>query len=1378
MRSGEKRPRLLKKGVCLFLMCAVFAGACAAYAQEPAGSGPSQEPVAAETRTEEPEAPAGPELAGFKTSGFAASPDAPKDETDDIDQLGLSIPEFWYVNAAGEAAAVLKKDGIFDLSGVKAEDIRGLRLRLDFSILKNADERSVAPGDTFRFEFPAAFTVGDTAGPKEMTGGGQVVATYEIRDGVLTATFGEIVGNPGAMDITGGCLLDFMLENGVLSQGSTTSVGIPLQKTPSGDTGVEVLFPKVSVPDGVEKTGEYDPQTGRVAWTVKVGTKTPGASLAGYKVTDTAGEGQSFVSAEIEKNGAYELLADFAAEGFSYTFGADDKAPQTLRVVTQVTKDVFTAAGQAALPRVANTAELSNGTAAPPQDAEWTAVGEVTVPMGRIDKTGEQVSANKMGWTITVNDNPTPNTILGAVIRDTLSADLKLDEASPTLKIGSGKAIKLPVNPTPLPGTPYATLDSDNHFVVYLGDINGKYTLHFETLVENGVGTGASPTLENSASLEGRLPFGDGDEPYVVQGRVGPVSSAFNTVHVAKTAGAFNYAAGELRWSIKPSARMERYDQAVVADRIPDDQEFVEGSAVIRNAARPEGAQELTPEEVKGILGVNGKEITFTFGAAEDTAEDYIDNITIEYRTRALNYFSENGIAHKYSNSASLSVTAGETSYGATDTADKWIANHILAKTAAYEFDDGENRGYMHYAVTVNGDGTNLGGVTVSDDLAGYNEATRINDLAGNDITDEFPMPDWEFAAEKFRVENVTDGIDSMQGYGIGEGKTTFENGLLHVPLGELQKKYRIHIYMELKNKDAFLARNVKIITGNTATAAADEFTCPQKTFSVSAAQPAAQDAFANKLIDKKSLGYDGDGIPANILWEVRFNPNGAALGYCAVEDTVPAGMEFDYDSVELYVSAHTGGTVTGTGAKVPKTGYRVDVAAHADGSSTMKVTPPQDGRAYTLRYRTNITGTLTDMNVKNDAALLSGGSPLAEDYALQMAGENAWANLTWKAAHQIYKYDADAGEAVPVPGAVYGLFPRGGAGGVPLKTGITDSEGKIMFWGLEQNTAYDIREITAPDGYVCDPEVYTFTTSADTYDPSRVASQPVPERRTAATVQIRKASKEDPSAGIGGTVFALYRTMDGAVPDGVPVEFSGSAGVYTYVGCGVDGTGLYTGEDGRLILDGLPWDEYFLCETHAAAGYLADIGRRYAITVNPAGSASFDSASGISAVGTVLNDPTKVEVLKTDETGQLLPGARLSLEDARGNVVETWVSGTEAKTFTGRLEAGASYTVRELSPPAGYEAAQPISFSVKTDGALQSVLVINNRQPGQNGGTAEDPGQAPPRGGEGIREAGKNTRAPQTGDAEATPLPLLAALSASAAGWALHSLRKGKRFS
>lgn len=49
------------------------------------------------------------------------------------------------------------------------------------------------------------------------------------------------------------------------------------------------------------------------------------------------------------------------------------------------------------------------------------------------------------------------------------------------------------------------------------------------------------------------------------------------------------------------------------------------------------------------------------------------------------------------------------------------------------------------------------------------------------------------------------------------------------MPLGELQKKYRIHIYMELKNKDTFLARNVKIITGNTATAAADEFYLPAK---------------------------------------------------------------------------------------------------------------------------------------------------------------------------------------------------------------------------------------------------------------------------------------------------------------------------------------------------------------------------------------------------------------------------------------------------------------------------------------------------------------------------------------------------------------------
>lgn len=1384
----------LKKILCLILICAFLLAAGAAFAASPAddipaegNGGPPQNTGVQNTETEE---------AAPKAAVFAM----PKDETNDVEQLELLIPELWYINGAGQAVPVPKTGGSFDLSGVRAEDIGGLRLRLDFNVLKNGDQRGINEGDTFRFEIPNLFTIADTPAPQEMTGpGGVTVAAYEIQGGVLTATFAAIVDNPAAEDITGGCDLDFSLKDGALSQGSTTAVTLPLQSTPTGNTGVEVVFPKISVPDGVEKSGEYDPQTGRVTWTVAVGTKTPGASMDGYRVTDTPGADQAFFSAEVKKDGAFEDIPAFAADGYSYAFPAGSKAPQTLRIVTEINKSVFTASYPAGLPVAANTAELSKDGTPAPADAQWKGTGKVTVPIGRVDKTGQQVSANKIGWTVTANENKidgkdASNTILDAAVEDTLSAELTLDEVSLTLKAGNGTAQKVPVNPV-VPAAPYATLDGGNRLTVYLGDISGKCTLYFETSMENGIGTGAAPTVENSASLTGRLPFGDGGAGYPVAGSIGPVSSDFSTAHIAKTAGAFDYAAGELLWTVKPSVRMAGYDLAVITDTVRDDQQYVEGSVRILDAGRPAGAQELTPDEVAGILAVNGKELTFTFGDPAVAPNRYLDDITIEYRTRALNYFKENGVSHKYENTAKLTVKSGGSDYTAEDTADKWVTNHLLQKTAAYVFDDAGNKGYMHYEIMVNGDGTNLGSVLVSDDLSGYDAATRILDLDGNDITSEFPAPQWRLAEDKFRVEDVTDGVESMPGLGIGEGKTTFSGGVLRVPLGDLQKKHIIHIYMELQNRDAFLKRNVEIVTENSATATADEFTCPEKTFSVTAPGPAPQDAFINDLVDKKSIRYDKDGVPAGILWEVRLNPNGAALGECVLEDTVPKGMEFDYGSVELYVSTHTGAAVSGVGAKVPETGYKVEIVKNADGSSAMKVVPPQDGRAYTLRYQTNITGPVADTNVKNNARLTSGGVLLAEDYAVQAVGGNAWANLTWKAAHQIYKYDADAGEAVPVPGAVYGIFTHGGADGAPLKTGMTDSDGKIMFWALERDTVYDLKELAPPEGYALDPAIYTFTTSADAYDPAKVVPQAVPEQRSAAAVRIRKADALDPSAGIAGTVFTLCRTMDGTAPEGVPVGFSGSPGAYTYTGAGadMDGTGLATGGDGRLVLDGLPWDDYCLYEKCAADGYLLDAEKRYRFTVNPDGTVAFDSASGISAVGTVLNDPTRVEILKTDEKGVPLAGARLALEDARGKTVETWLSSREAKMFSGRLAAGASYTVRELSAPDGYAAAQPVSFTVGMDGGLQTVTVKNMKlaadagtppeggftKPGTGTGDPPDVTAPKPTGLKPEDTADPGTASPKTGDTrDISPYIPAAVLLAGGIAALLVLRKKQKRFS
>ena len=50
--------------------------------------------------------------------------------------------------------------------------------------------------------------------------------------------------------------------------------------------------------------------------------------------------------------------------------------------------------------------------------------------------------------------------------------------------------------------------------------------------------------------------------------------------------------------------------------------------------------------------------------------------------------------------------------------------------------------------------------------------------------------------------------------------------------------------------------------------------------------------------------------------------------------------------------------------------------------------------------------------------------------------------------------------------------------------------------------------------------------------------------------------------------------------------------------------------------------------------------------------------------------------------------GARLLLKDKEGNVIESWMSATEAHVFEQKLIAGETYTLAEVTAPSGYEVA------------------------------------------------------------------------------------------
>ena len=85
-----------------------------------------------------------------------------------------------------------------------------------------------------------------------------------------------------------------------------------------------------------------------------------------------------------------------------------------------------------------------------------------------------------------------------------------------------------------------------------------------------------------------------------------------------------------------------------------------------------------------------------------------------------------------------------------------------------------------------------------------------------------------------------------------------------------------------------------------------------------------------------------------------------------------------------------------------------------------------------------------------------------------------------------------------------------------------------------------------------------------------------------------------------------------------------------------------------------------------------------------------------------VKDDVTKVSIRKMDITGQNeVAGARLLLKDKEGNVIESWMSTTEAHVFEKKLIAGETYTLAEVTAPSGYEVAADITFTVNKDGTV-----------------------------------------------------------------------------
>lgn len=169
-----------------------------------------------------------------------------------------------------------------------------------------------------------------------------------------------------------------------------------------------------------------------------------------------------------------------------------------------------------------------------------------------------------------------------------------------------------------------------------------------------------------------------------------------------------------------------------------------------------------------------------------------------------------------------------------------------------------------------------------------------------------------------------------------------------------------------------------------------------------------------------------------------------------------------------------------------------------------------------------------------------------------------------------------------------------------------------------------------------------------------------------------------------------LFAKVDGGKLAKVPILLKG----------GHEPSVARTGADGAIRTGHLAAGTWRLKEVSAPKGYLVD-GTVHQIEVGEDGLVNGEASHTVE----VEDDYTKLEVSKRDITNeQELPGARLTILDRRGEVVESWES-TDKPHRIELIEPG-DYTLVEEMTPHHYDKATKVPFTVLPTGEVQTVTM------------------------------------------------------------------------
>ena len=185
----------------------------------------------------------------------------------------------------------------------------------------------------------------------------------------------------------------------------------------------------------------------------------------------------------------------------------------------------------------------------------------------------------------------------------------------------------------------------------------------------------------------------------------------------------------------------------------------------------------------------------------------------------------------------------------------------------------------------------------------------------------------------------------------------------------------------------------------------------------------------------------------------------------------------------------------------------------------------------------------------------------------------------------------------------------------------------------------------------------------------------------------------------LSGAVYELYTVDDIYSADGTKLL---DAGAKLSTGSATNANGFaWFDVDVPIRSESYPDSgnsgRYRIVEVKAPAGYLLD-----STPVDVEFTYEGQQIAWQIVDGTNTNLRTGVDISKQDITnGKELPGAKLEIRDADGNLIEGWISGKVPHTVRG-LELEKEYTLTEKRAPDGYAEAESIVFKLVQNGTEQ----------------------------------------------------------------------------